>query len=185
MSQRIMVQQIGVGEFIPVPVQRMGVAASYPEHFELPDHRTSLSKGVDLRAAIPVPRVTVSPGESATIPTGIAVAVPSGYELQIRPHVGLAAQPGVTVLNSPEKVGDGFGDEVVVGLVNHGPTDFCIACGDRIAQAVIVPIIQVTLSPVTAFDRPTLRAISLVGWILVGGVITLITLGAMVTALLG
>ena len=108
-------------------------------HFEgltLPNHATELAAGVDLEAAIDMP-ITLQPDERQLIPTGISIALPPGYEAQIRPRSGLAFKNGVTVLNSPGTIDADYRGEVKALLINHGQHPFVIERGMRIAQMVI------------------------------------------------
>lgn len=107
----------------------------------LPAYETAQSAGMDLAAAIDAP-VTLSPGERAMIPTGLAIALPAGYEAQVRPRSGLAAKNGVTVLNTPGTVDADYRGEVKVILINLGDVPFEIERGMRIAQMVIAPVTQ-------------------------------------------
>lgn len=103
--------------------------------------------GFDLRAALDGPTL-VCAGSRTTIPTGIAVAVPAGYELQIRPRSGLAVQSGLTVLNAPGTIDAGYRGEIAVVLINHGSKHYSIQPGDRIAQAVLAPVAYADFVPV-------------------------------------
>ena len=107
----------------------------------LPAYETAQSAGMDLAAAIDAP-MTLSPGERAMIPTGLAIALPAGYEAQVRPRSGLAAKNGVTVLNTPGTVDADYRGEVKVILINLGDVPFEIERGMRIAQMVIAPVTQ-------------------------------------------
>jgi len=102
----------------------------------LPQRATPGSSGVDLRACVGEP-VTLAPGARALIPTGFAMALPEGYEAQVRPRSGLAAQAGVTMLNTPGTIDADYRGEVRVLAVNLGQDDVVIRRGDRIAQMVI------------------------------------------------
>ena len=110
---------------------------------ELPKYETALAAGADLRAAVPenAPMV-LEPGARALIPTGMAMALPAGYEAQIRPRSGLAYKHGITCLNTPGTIDADYRGEVKVLLINHGDTAFTINRGERIAQMVIAPITQ-------------------------------------------
>ena len=118
----------------------------------LPAYASAGAAGFDLRAAADI---SIAPGAIALVPTGFAVAVPAGFELQVRPRSGLAAKFGVTVLNSPGTVDSDYRGEVAVILINHGRADFAIARGDRIAQAVIAAAPQAQLIEVTNLDETT------------------------------
>ncbi|TRB00313.1 MULTISPECIES: dUTP diphosphatase [Rhizobium/Agrobacterium group] len=117
---------------------------------ELPSYETGGAAGMDLRAAVPADQpLTLKPGERALVPTGFIFEVPSGYEAQIRPRSGLAIKNGITCLNSPGTVDSDYRGEVKVILANLGQDDFTIERGMRIAQMVIAPVTQVTVSEVT------------------------------------
>lgn len=118
----------------------------------LPQYATALSAGVDLEAAVDTP-MTLKPGERALVPTGLAMALPAGFEAQIRPRSGLAFKNGVTVLNSPGTIDADYRGEVKVLLINHGQQDFVIERGMRIAQMVIAPVTQVSWGVVDTLDE--------------------------------
>ncbi|MDO9514628.1 MAG: dUTP diphosphatase [Syntrophales bacterium] len=102
----------------------------------LPRYMTEASAGMDICAAVDGD-TTLLPGERGLIPTGIAVALPPGYEAQIRPRSGLAVEAGVTVLNSPGTIDADYRGEVKILIINHGAEPFVVKRGDRIAQMVI------------------------------------------------
>jgi dUTP pyrophosphatase len=122
---------------LTVAVKRLAHGADLP----LPDYATADSAGLDLLAAIGDP-VTLEPGQRALIPSGLAIALPAGYEAQIRPRSGLAYKNGVTVLNSPGTIDADYRGEVGVILINHGAEPFVIDRGMRIAQMVIASVVQ-------------------------------------------
>lgn len=113
-------------------------------HFEgldLPAYETDGAAGLDLRAALEeAAPVTLDPGERAMIPTGLTLAIPDGYEVQIRPRSGLAARHGITCLNSPGTIDSDFRGEVKVILINHGQETFSVTRGERIAQMVLAKV---------------------------------------------
>ena len=123
-------------------------------HFEglmLPAYETADAAGMDLRAAVPEQEpVVLAPGERSMIPTGLAIALPSGYEAQVRPRSGLAAKHGVTCLNSPGTIDADYRGEVKVILINLGQEPFVIKRGERIAQMVIAPVTQARWETVDA-----------------------------------
>ena len=102
----------------------------------LPTYATAGAAGMDLRAAVANP-VTIQPMERAAIPTGVAIALPAGYECQVRPRSGLAIRHGITMINAPGTVDEDYRGELQVLMVNLGSEPFTIQRGDRIAQAVI------------------------------------------------
>lgn len=110
----------------------------HSEGLPLPYYETDQAAGMDLRAALPEDNpVTLAPGKTAMVPTGLAMALPQGFEAQVRPRSGLAAKFGVTVLNSPGTVDADYRGEIGVILVNLSNTAFTIKNGERIAQMVI------------------------------------------------
>lgn len=110
------------------------------EDLPLPAYETAGAAGMDLRST---EAVTLKPGARHLVATGLSIALPDGYEAQVRPRSGLAVKHGVTVLNSPGTIDSDYRGEVKVPLINHGQEDFVIARGDRIAQMVIAPVTRV------------------------------------------
>jgi dUTP pyrophosphatase len=120
----------------------------------LPSHQTAGAAGLDLLAALPRGEtLTLRPGGRALLPTGLAIALPPGYEAQVRPRSGLAVKFGITVLNAPGTVDADYRGEVMVPLINLGQEDFAIQRGDRIAQMVVAPVTRVTLEEVETLDE--------------------------------
>lgn len=115
-----------------VPIKIWDHAKDLP----LPAYATAQSAGMDVVAAIDTP-IVINAGDTAIVPTGISIALPSGYECQVRPRSGLAAKNGVTVLNSPGTVDADYRGEIKAILINHGKVPFTIERGMRIAQIVI------------------------------------------------
>ena len=107
----------------------------------LPRYETSGAAGMDLLAAVTAD-VVLQPGARAIIPTGLQMAIPEGFEVQVRPRSGLAAKNGVTVLNSPGTIDSDYRGEVSVVLINHGDDEFTVTRGMRIAQIVIASVSQ-------------------------------------------
>ncbi len=107
----------------------------------LPAYASEGAAGADLAAALETP-LTLEPGARALVPTGLCVELPDGFEMQIRPRSGLAARHGVTVLNSPGTVDSDYRGEVKVLLINLGAEAVTISSGERIAQAVIAPVVR-------------------------------------------
>lgn len=123
---------------------------------ELPHYATALAAGADLRAALPVDApIDLAPGQRKLIPTGLAMALPAGYEAQIRPRSGLAYKHGVTVLNTPGTIDADYRGELKVLLINHGDVPFTIARGERIAQMIITPAPQMIFETVNELDDTT------------------------------
>jgi len=114
---------------------------SHGRGLPLPERATAGSSGVDLRAAIGE-SLFIRPGERVLVPTGLSVAIPEGYEWQVRPRSGLAIREGITVLNTPGTIDSDYRGEVCVILVNLGSDEITIKRGDRIAQAVLSPVIS-------------------------------------------
>ena len=123
---------------------RIDIALQWFDHgrgLALPRQQSAGAAGVDLLAALPADEtVTIGPGRRATVPCGFAIALPTGFEAQVRPRSGLAAKYGVTVLNSPGTIDADYRGEIKVILVNHGEETFEIRRGDRIAQMVVAPV---------------------------------------------
>jgi len=126
----------------------------HAEGLALPHYATDQSAGMDLRAAVPedVPE-TLAPGERALVPTGLQIALPAGYEAQVRPRSGLALRHGVTVLNSPGTIDSDYRGEVGVILVNHGQEAFTVERGERIAQMVVSRHARVEWMEQTSLDN--------------------------------
>lgn len=129
-----------------VQILRLGNDKDLP----LPAYATAGSAGLDLRAA---EAFTLKPGARALVPTGIAIALPKGFEAQVRPRSGLAVKHGVTVLNAPGTIDADYRGEIKVPIINHGTEDFVIARGDRIAQMVIAPVTVATLTEVDRLEE--------------------------------
>ena len=126
-------------------------------HFEgldLPRYQTPGSAGMDLPAAIPEDApVVLQPGEWQLIPVGLAIALPHGYEAQIRPRSGLAAKFGISCVNTPGTVDADYRGEIRVNLINHGRERFIVRRGERIAQMIIAPVTQARLEAVDTLDE--------------------------------
>jgi len=119
----------------------------------LPAYQSADAAGLDLLAAVPGEApVTLGPGKHALIPTGLVIALPKGYEAQVRPRSGLAAKHGITVLNAPGTIDADYRGEVGVLLINHGDAPFTIKRGERIAQMVIAPVTHVELTAVASLS---------------------------------
>ena len=111
---------------------------------ELPSYKTNGASGMDLMAFINRP-ITLKPQNSCLVPTGISVAFPNEFEIQIRPRSGLAAKNNISVLNTPGTIDSDYRGEIKVILYNHGNTDFFINNKDRIAQMILTPVIKMNL----------------------------------------
>lgn len=135
---------------IDLRVQRLPHAQGLP----LPRYETSGAAGMDLIAALADGEAMVlQPGERALVPTGLAIALPDGFEAQVRPRSGLAAKNGVTVLNSPGTIDCDYRGEVKVILINHGREPYTIERGARIAQMVVAPVTQAVFREVESLDE--------------------------------
>ena len=133
-----------------VAVTRLAHGADLP----LPAYETAHAAGMDLRAAVPADEpLTLRPGDRHAVPTGLAMAIPPGFEGQVRPRSGLALRHGVTCLNSPGTVDADYRGEVKVILINHGPEAFVVRRGDRIAQLLISPVVQASWREVESLDE--------------------------------
>ncbi|MBN9006154.1 MAG: dUTP diphosphatase [Rhizobiales bacterium] len=125
----------------------------HAEGLVLPVYQSSHAAGLDLLAAVPEQTpVVLAPGQHAMIPTGLVIALPDGFEAQVRPRSGLAAKHGVTVLNSPGTVDADYRGEINVLLVNLGSAPFTIRRGERIAQMVVAPVTRVELVRATSLS---------------------------------
>lgn len=129
-----------------VQITRLAGAIDLP----LPSYATAGAAGLDLRSA---ETLTLKPNARALVATGITIALPDNYEAQVRPRSGLAVNHGVTVLNSPGTIDCDYRGEIKVPLINHGTEDFVVMRGDRIAQMVIAPVIQIELLEVAVTDE--------------------------------
>jgi dUTP pyrophosphatase len=118
----------------------------HAEGLALPAYQSADAAGLDLLAAVPENSpLVLAPGKHAMVPTGLTIALPPGYEAQVRPRSGLAARCGVTVLNSPGTIDADYRGEISVILINHGEAPFAIRRGERIAQMVIAPVVRAEL----------------------------------------
>ena len=130
------------------------VKLPHAQGLDLPAYGTPGAAGLDLRAALGEGEVrTLRPGERTLIPTGFAIAVPAGFEAQVRPRSGLALKHGVTCLNTPGTVDSDYRGEVGVILINHGQEPFSVRRGDRIAQLVLIHYQQVRWIETDSLDE--------------------------------
>lgn len=135
---------------VTIKVRRLPHNADLP----LPAYETEQSAGMDLRAAVADDApVTLGPGQRGLIPTGLAIALPPGFEAQVRPRSGLALKHGITCLNSPGTVDADYRGELAVILINLGQEPFVIRRGERIAQMVIAPVTQGVFAEVETLDE--------------------------------
>jgi dUTP pyrophosphatase len=130
---------------IPVQVKRLPHAEGLP----LPAYATIGAAGMDVVAA---EDVTLAPGARHAVATGLALAIPEGYEIQVRPRSGLALKHGITVPNTPGTIDSDYRGELKVILINHGTEPFVIARGDRVAQLVLAPVVQAAWDEVAELD---------------------------------
>jgi dUTP pyrophosphatase len=135
-----------------MPVRVLIQKLPHGEGLDLPHYASEHAAGMDLRAAVET-ELILAPGERALIPTGLAIALPEGFEAQVRPRSGLALKHGVTVLNSPGTIDADYRGEVGVILINHGQHPFPIQRGERIAQMVIAPVSRISWQPVDTLDE--------------------------------
>ncbi len=132
---------------VTVDVTRLPHGAS----LELPAYESALAAGMDLLAAVES-HLVIEPGKRALVPTGLAIALPPGFEAQVRPRSGLALKQGITVVNTPGTIDADYRGEVGVILINHGDAPFFVDRGMRIAQLVIAPVTQAVWNEVDALS---------------------------------
>jgi len=118
----------------------------------LPAYHSVEAAGMDVAAAVTEP-VVLTPGEIKMIPTNFAVAIPPGYEIQVRPRSGLAIKHGVTIINSPGTIDSDYRGEVKIGLINLGPQPYTVQRGDRVAQLVVAAVQKADLQLVPELDK--------------------------------
>ena len=122
------------------------------EDIPLPQYHSEYASGMDVAALLKTP-VTLEPGDSHLFPTGFAVAIPIGFELQVRPRSGLAIKHSITIINSPGTIDADYRGEVRIGLINLGNDPFVVNRGDRIAQLVLAPVYKANIQVVTTLDE--------------------------------
>lgn len=132
----------------PIRVRRL----PHGEGLPLPSYATAGAAGMDLLAAVEAP-VTIEPGKRALIPTGLAVALPPGYELQIRPRSGLALRNGILLPNAPGTIDEDYRGELQVIVLNAGDAPFTVERGARIAQAILAPVVRARWHEVADLDE--------------------------------
>ena len=133
---------------VSVAVKRLPHNTDLP----LPKYESVAAAGMDLPAAIESDLI-LAPGERVLVPTGLTIALPGGYEAQVRPRSGLALQNGVTVLNSPGTMDADYRGEIKVILVNLGNGDFVVERGMRIAQMVVAPVVQASIQDIDELPK--------------------------------
>lgn len=135
---------------VPVQIRRLPHAQDLP----LPSYESAGAAGMDLRAAVPEDApITLAPGERRLAPTGLSIALPQGYEAQVRPRSGLAIKHGIGCVNSPGTIDSDYRGEVQVILINLGQEPFVIRRGERIAQMLIAPVTRAAWVEVDALDE--------------------------------
>jgi dUTP pyrophosphatase len=137
-----------MADTLQIPIKKLPNA----EGLALPAYATASAAGMDLLAAIPA-SVTLAPHQTLLVPTGLSMALPAGYEAQVRPRSGLALKHGVTVLNSPGTIDADYRGEIGVILINHSTTDFVIERGMRIAQMVITRYVTALWQEVSTLEE--------------------------------
>ncbi len=131
---------------VPVAVMRL----PHGEGLDLPVYATAGAAGMDVVSA---EDVTIAPGMRHAVATGLAIAIPEGYEIQVRPRSGLALKHGITVPNTPGTIDSDYRGELKVILINHGGADFAIRRGDRVAQLVLAPVTRASWREVETLDE--------------------------------
>ena len=126
----------------------------FDKNIKLPAYKTFGSSGMDLLAYLKN-KITINPGKTAAIPTGIAVAIPKNYEIQIRPRSGLAAKRSISVLNTPGTVDSDYRGEIKIILINLSKKSFVVKSGDRVAQMILCPVARGKLKEVKNLPRTT------------------------------
>lgn len=130
---------------VPVSIKRL----PHGHGLDLPAYATSGAAGMDVLSA---ESVTLKPGQRHAVATGLAMAIPQGFEIQVRPRSGLALKHGISVPNTPGTIDSDYRGELKIILINHGSDEFTIARGDRVAQLVIAPVVQATWNEVEELD---------------------------------
>lgn len=118
----------------------------------IPRYMTALAAGMDICAVVDK-EIIIQPGERCLVPTGLAFAIPEGFEVQVRPRSGLAIKHGIGLVNSPGTIDADYRGEVGIILINYGQDDFAINSGDRIAQLVVAPVVQAELEEVDVLSE--------------------------------
>ena len=134
-----------------LPVQLCWLHPEDSKDISPPVYHSDLAAGMDVEAAVTEP-VTLEPGEIKLLPTGFAVAIPRGYEIQVRPRSGLAIKHGITIINSPGTIDADYRGEVKIGLINLGRKSFTIKRKDRIAQLVLAPVSRAKIEIAARLD---------------------------------
>jgi dUTP pyrophosphatase len=135
-----------------IPIKFSWLNPEATKELTLPTYHSAMASGMDVAAAVDNP-VTLEPGEIKLIATGFAVAIPPGYEIQVRPRSGLAIKHGVTIINSPGTIDADYRGEVKIGLVNHGEKPYSVYRSDRIAQLVVAAVQRADLQVEDQLDK--------------------------------
>lgn len=135
---------------MPDPVKVAVKRLPHGNDLALPSYATAGAAGMDVLAA---EDVTIAPGARHAVATGLALAIPAGYEIQVRPRSGLALKHGITVPNTPGTIDSDYRGELKVILINHGTEPFAIARGDRVAQLVLAPVVLAAWDEVAELDE--------------------------------
>ncbi|MFT4716652.1 MAG: dUTP pyrophosphatase [Paracoccaceae bacterium] len=138
------------------PVVLVVFAAGADRTIELPNYATAGAAGADVRANLAMAQrgtgITLAPGARLLVPTGLQLAIPDGFEVQVRPRSGLALKHGITLANSPGTVDSDYRGSLGVILVNLGAADFTVHHGDRIAQLIVAPVVQARFDAMATLD---------------------------------
>jgi dUTP pyrophosphatase len=134
------------------PVEIALLRLPHGEGLEPPQPLSAGAAGADIRAALDEP-LTLAPLARALVPTGFAVAIPEGYEIQVRPRSGLAARHGVTLVNTPGTIDADYRGEIKIILINLGDEPFTVSRGERIAQLVVAPVVRATYRETQSLDE--------------------------------
>lgn len=137
-----------MSDSVRVQIRREAGAEDLP----LPSYATAHAAGMDVHANVPEP-ITLQPGQREMLPTGLSIALPPGYEAQIRPRSGLAARHGISMVNTPGTIDADYRGEIRIILINHGQEPFVISRGDRIAQMIVAPVTRVEWEPVDSLGE--------------------------------
>ena len=136
------------------PIEVRITRLTHGDDLPLPSYQTAHAAGLDLLAAVPTATpLIIAPGERDLVPTGLAIALPEGYEAQVRPRSGLAARHGLTILNAPGTIDADYRGEIQVLLVNLGNAPVTITRGMRVAQLVVAPVVRAQILEVATLDK--------------------------------
>ena len=135
----------------PILIQFKWLDPAAAADLRIPSYETAGSSGMDVCAAV-TDQVTIGPGARALIPTGFAVAIPAGYEIQVRPRSGLAVKHGLSLPNSPGTIDADYRGDVKIAMINLGQEPVTIKRGDRVAQLVVAPVVRAALDVVSELD---------------------------------